>query len=134
MCVCAADDRLYAQPGGERGREGRGRGWIRDDTARARMSMTERRGRKKIFKKIDPPQNNKMADPHLTLSVSLLRERMVGGEAETRRRWRRKRRGEERRGRSKVLPIEILGGGGAGRGLEGLGGAPGSAAGLAGHG
>lgn len=28
---------------------------------------------------------------------------------------------EERRGRSKVLPIEILGGGGDGRGLEGRG-------------
>lgn len=123
MCVCVADDRLYAQPGGERegGREeemeGRGRGWIRDDTARARMRLTERRGRKKKSKKIDPPQNSKMADPRLTPSERLLRERMVGGEAETRGR----RRGEEeRRGRSKVLPIEILGGGGTARGLEGL--------------
>lgn len=57
--MCVADDWLYAQPGGERERmggregrreegiEGRGRVWIRDDTARARMRMTERRGRKK---------------------------------------------------------------------------------------
>lgn len=61
-----------------------------------------------------------MADPRLTPSVSSLRERMVGGEAETRGRWRRKRRGE---GGAKCCRLRFWGEGVLGEeGLVGPGG------------